>query len=291
MRKVIGFIKSLYIIVIDLVVGLWSSKDTRFFRESGKTNSMERERYDLIPKGQYDYVPKGKYVSGPADKFLLVPKNRYRVVLLPEMPRHSNHGIGWLTEDNSPDGYDLLWGDPEALDLFREEADNVRDRLTREIVDNVIRFIKPNDKVVDIGCGVGDLLTEIYDRMLSVNVYGCDFSEKAIEGASRRLPHGLFQRHAIHKNLPYRDESFDVVLCSDVLEHLEYPSLIVAELVRICRTGGLVAIIVPDGDEDQFFGHCWFWNEISLIEMLVPYTPIVKRLPETREFLAVIFKQ
>ena len=78
------------------------------------------------------------------------------------------------------------------------------------------------------------------------------------------------------------------MLCTDVLEHLERPKLIAAELVRICRPGGMVVIVVPDGDVDQFLGHYWFWNEGSLSLLLAEWEPEVIRLPRTREFLARI---
>lgn len=244
--------------------------------------------WDHIPQGQYDYVPKGTYVSGPADRFLLVPKNRYRAVLLPDQPRSAALGVGWVTEDNSPEGYDLLWGDAGHVEAFRAEAGHVRDKLTLEIVDHVEARIGPQASVVDIGCGVGDLLTEVVRRRPGVRVAGLDFSGKAVEGARAALPAGEFQRFTIERTLPYASASFDVVLCTDVLEHLEYPRAAAAELVRICKPGGLVAIVVPDGDVDQFFGHWWFWNERSLAEMLGDWQPKVSRLPQTREFIACI---
>jgi SAM-dependent methyltransferase len=244
--------------------------------------------WDHIPQGQYDYVPKGSYVSGPADRFLLVPKNRYRVVLLPDQPRSNALGVGWVTEDNSPEGYDLLWGDAKHVDAFRLESGHVRDKLTAEIVDHIEAAIAPDASVADIGCGVGDLLTEVVRRRPGVRVTGLDFSEKAVEGARAALPAGEFQRFTIGRTLPYPSASFDVVLCTDVLEHLEYPRAVAAELVRICRPGGLVAIVVPDGDVDQFFGHLWFWNEQSLAAMLAEWQPAVARLPQTREVIACL---
>ncbi len=244
--------------------------------------------WDHIPQGQYDYSPKGTYVFGPGDRFLLVPKNRYRAVLLPDQPRSADLGPGWVTEDNSPEGYDLLWGDAVRMEAFRSEAGHVRDKLTLEIVDHVVERIPTQAQVADIGCGVGDLLTEVVRRRPGVQVTGLDFSEKAVEGARAVLPQGSFQRFTIERSLPYADASFDVVLCTDVLEHLEHPRTIAGELVRICRPGGLVAIVVPDGDVDQFFGHWWFWNERRLAEMLAPWQAQVHRLPETREFIACI---
>lgn len=244
--------------------------------------------WDHIPQGQYDYVPKGTYVYGPADRFLLVPKNRYRAALLPEQSITAERGVGWITEDNSAEGYDQLWGDSSNLAAFRAEADHVRDKLTLEVVDHIEAFIKPDALVVDIGCGVGDLLSEVRKRRPMVGVSGLDFSGKAVAGAQAAMPNGQFQQFVIQQELPYETASFDVVMCTDVLEHLEYPKRIAAELVRICRPGGLVAIVVPDGDVDQFFGHYWFWNEQSLTAMLQDWNAKISRLPETREFLACI---
>lgn len=246
------------------------------------------DQFDLVPKGKYDYVPKGTYVFGPMDRFVLMPKNRYRVVLLPGQTVSGELGVGWVTEDNSPAGYDLLWGDGENLAAFRAEANHVRDKLTVEIANAVEKNLHPQAAVVDIGCGVGDLLVEMRRRQADITVAGLDFSPKAVEGAQTTLPDGSFMQFVIEKHLPYETNAFDVVLCTDVLEHLENPQSIVAELVRICRPGGSVFIVVPDGDVDTFLGHYWFWNQATLQEFLAEWKATVTRLPITREFIAHI---
>lgn len=256
--------------------------------ESGSGGGAVTVEYDQIPKGQYDYVPKGTYVSGPADRFLLVPKNRYRLVLLPDQSRSADLGIGWITEDNTAEGYDLLWGEESNLEAFRAEADQVRERLTVEIVDHVEARISPQARVVDIGCGVGDLLGEVRKRRPGIEIFGLDFSAKAVAKVRAALPNGEFRQFVIARTLPYDTAAFDVVLSTDVMEHLEYPKVFAAELVRICRPGGGVAIVVPDGDVDQFFGHYWFWNEQSLAALLADWHAEVTRLPQTRELLAWI---
>jgi 2-polyprenyl-3-methyl-5-hydroxy-6-metoxy-1,4-benzoquinol methylase len=246
--------------------------------------------WDHIPQGQYDYVPKGTYVFGPIERFLLVPKNRYRAVLLPNQTRSADLGIGWLTEDNSAEGYDLLWGDSSNLATFKAEANHARDKLTVEIIDSIEAALPSSGSACDIGCGVGDLLCELRRRRPELSVSGLDFSGKAVEGAARALPDGAFRQFEIGQTLPYDTASFDVVLCTDVLEHLEYPKLIAAELVRICRPGGVVVIVVPDGTGDQFLGHNWFWSEDSLAAMLADLGARVSTLPVTKELMAVIFR-
>jgi len=260
----------------------------RLIYEAHGNRPFSSKGWDHIPQNQYDYIPKGTHVFGPASQFLLVPKNRYRVVLLPDQEISAERGIGWITEDNSPEAYDKLWGNAEALETFRAESGHVRDKMTTEIVDHLEADLRVAPNVIDIGCGAGDLLTEVKRRRPKAALAGLDYSGQAVERAKRAFPEGDFRQFVIGRELPYESSRFDLVMCCDVLEHLEYPREVAAELVRICKPGGLVAIVVPDGEVDQFFGHYWFWNEQSLAVMLSKWNPDVKRLPQSREFIAII---
>ncbi len=244
-------------------------------------------KYDVMEKGMYDFVPKGTHVHGPKSEFLLIRKNRYRLSLIPGQSKRTDCGVGWITEDNAATSYDQLWGDQTLLSQFHAEGEGVRRKLIEEIADHVAPLIADCARVVDIGCGVGDLLMALRNRRPSIKTFGCDFSEKAVAGAKARLPEGEFVRHVI-KDLPYGNQAFDVVLCTDTLEHLEQPALVVEELVRICAAGGIVVIVVPDGDVDDFSGHLWFWGDRALRTFLGPWTSDIKRLPKTKELMAVI---
>ena len=262
----------------------------RSLYEANGNRPFNLNGWDHIPQNQYDYTPKGTHVSGLASQFLLVPKNRYRLVLLPDQQITSERGIGWITEDNSPDSYDRLWGDAHALEKFRAESGHVREKMTAEIVDHIDAHLSTALRVVDIGCGAGDLLAEVRRRRPQAVLAGLDYSGKAVESARLAVPGSDLRQFIINRELPFDSHQFDLVMCCDVLEHLEHPRDVVAELVRICRPGGLVAIVVPDGDVDQFFGHYWFWNAQSLESMLAPWSGVVSRLPESREFIASIHR-
>lgn len=264
---------------------VWSN---RFIYEANGNQPFSSSGWDHIPQNQYDYIPKGTHVYGPASHFLLVPKNRYRLVLLPDKEVSAERGIGWITEDNSPEAYDRLWGSAEALETFRAESGHARDKMTTEIVDHLEVGLPVAPSVIDIGCGAGDLLAEVKKRRPEATLAGLDYSGKAVEGAKLAFPEGEFRQFVIERKLPYENARYDLVMCCDVLEHLEHPREVAAELVRICRPGGLVVIVVPDGEVDQFFGHYWFWNEQSLAAMLSLWNAEVKRLPQSREFIVRI---
>jgi len=245
----------------------------------------------VVDPALYDFVPKGTYVFGPMERFLLIQKNRHRAVLLPGQETTGEAGVGWLTESNTPESYDLLWGSDAALEQFRNEAHGVRDRMPHEIIEHAGARLKTAASIIDVGCGTGDLLLAAKLKNPTAALSGCDFSSAAVAGAKTALPDADIRTVHIDRTLPYESDLFDVVLCTDVLEHLEHPTDIAAELVRICAPGGNVVIVVPDGDVDTFLGHLWFWNEERLAAMLAPWSARVWRLPDCREFIAIIEKE
>src|SRR5439155_21452263 len=56
---------------------------------------------------------------------------------------------------------------------------------------------------------------------------------------------------------------FDLVICTEVIEHLEDADVAVANLLAVCRSGGTVAITVPQCRQDTFAGHFNFWTSES----------------------------
>lgn len=251
---------------------------------------IPKDRYDLVPKDQFRLIPREGYVYGPMDRYLLVPKNRYRVELLPDQPPLIEWGVGWLTEANTEEAYDSLWGDQANLARFREEGEGIRVILTDEVVEQVGSRLAPGVRVLDVGCGVGDLLAALREREPAIRPTGLDFSDRAVQTALTRLPDGDIRRHHLRDPLPHPDDSFHLVLCTDTLEHLDDPAAVVAELVRVCAPGGAVVVVVPDGAMDTFLGHRWFWSVDSLGELAGRWGGAARRLPASGELIAVIEK-
>jgi 2-polyprenyl-3-methyl-5-hydroxy-6-metoxy-1,4-benzoquinol methylase len=88
--------------------------------------------------------------------------------------------------------------------------------------------------VLDVGCGTGG-----FGRLCPwLEVYGIDNDIGALKIASQYETTTLADVST--GELPYADESFDSVLCKDVLEHLAEPWLLVSEVKRVLRDGGTV---------------------------------------------------
>lgn len=123
--------------------------------------------------------------------------------------------------------------------------------------------------VIDVGCGAGDLLRAVVDAADPERAVGVDHAAAGIRRARHLVPAGEFHVQSLYElDLP---ETFDLVLCTEVLEHLTEPDAAMAVLMRLCDPFGRVVITVPDGALDTWEGHRNFWSESELGAFLGGY--------------------
>ena len=120
-----------------------------------------------------------------------------------------------------------------------------------------IRFdkleLKKESSVLDMGCGEGRHAIGLYvDR--KINAFGFDLSHKDLKIAEGRLndfpasennENGCFFGVSNINQLSFSNDSFDSVICSEVLEHVDSPEESVKELIRVLKPGGILALSVP----------------------------------------------
>lgn len=103
-------------------------------------------------------------------------------------------------------------------------------------------------KVLEAGCNTGIILIPLLK--MGVDAHGFDISRGDINKAKEYLgKHGLAKsrvRVADAKKMPYKTNSFDVVILSDVLEHVSDPEGVAKEAVRVVKKRGLVMATVPN---------------------------------------------
>ncbi|RJR16740.1 MAG: class I SAM-dependent methyltransferase [Nitrospiraceae bacterium] len=88
--------------------------------------------------------------------------------------------------------------------------------------------------VLDAGCGEGFVLSEFRNRNVGVQLEGVDFSEAALNMGRKMFPYLNLKKENIY-NLPYKDNSFDLVICTEVMEHLETPRKVLDEIMRVSK--------------------------------------------------------
>ena len=121
--------------------------------------------------------------------------------------------------------------------------------------------LKPDDRLLDLGCGEGRHVISAY-LAEKIDAVGVDLSIKDLQTAWARCndfpPSGnkksLLLSVANGMRLPFPDESFDKLICSEVLEHLPDYHSVLSEIHRVVKQGGILALSVP-----RFFPEwvCW----------------------------------
>lgn len=104
---------------------------------------------------------------------------------------------------------------------------------------DIVRSIQPSS-VLDAGCGEGETIDRL-GKLLPDSVVGFDVNPACVSFVSGRFPDLSFSVQSIYE-LPYEPDSFDLVMCLEVLEHLDKPELALRELVRVARKDLLLSV-------------------------------------------------
>ncbi len=114
------------------------------------------------------------------------------------------------------------------------------DRRRRDLL---VQLIGRGNRVLDVGCRSGNL-TKYYSA--DNKVVGVDVDRRALEIVRESLGLKAEWVDVDSEALPFEDNSFDVVVCTEVMEHLRFPDNALAEIARVLRSGGRFIGSVPN---------------------------------------------
>ena len=100
-------------------------------------------------------------------------------------------------------------------------------------------------RVLDVGCGKGRFARIFHEQEPEAEIWGLDISEEML----RYVPEGIHTRAGSMTELPFQDGYFDAAYATESLEHAVEIDKAVAEICRVVKAGGRIAIIDKNADQ------------------------------------------
>lgn len=133
--------------------------------------------------------------------------------------------------------------DEKLLDKFNEiERIHWWWEGRRQLIKFLLKGKRPL-KILDIGCGTGETLSYLKQMFPKAKLYGVDSSTSAIKYSKQRGHKNISK--SLAEKLPFRDNTFDVVLFLDVLEHITADQKVINEAKRVLKKKGSIIITSP----------------------------------------------
>ncbi len=139
--------------------------------------------------------------------------------------------------------YDTLWVQKYSL------------KPTRNYILNEISNIKTSGflKVLDLGCGPGELIEELNNKFSNIQITGIDFSEGMLEVSKKRNSKACHIKMDVSELYKLQDQ-FDIIICTHSLPYYKYPKNVMKELNRLLKDNGRMLIGFASGNSfyDKF---------------------------------------
>lgn len=154
----------------------------------------------------------------------------------------------------------LNWTNTQVADFwnFIEKSEARKEEyFTKFYSDSIINFLKNlvifNGEILDYGCGLGFLTEKLLENKISCQA--CDFSESSVKLVNQKFQHNPLWKGAKliqSSELPYADNSIDLIICIETIEHILDPLLLktLQEFHRILKPKtGKLFITTPNNED------------------------------------------
>lgn len=155
-------------------------------------------------------------------------------------------------------------------------------KITNE---SFVEYLEISDsfKICDFGCGLGNLINEIYTKYNNAHITGVEISKEQYEVAKKNNKKNknvvLINEDVLKSNLP--DNCFDITYCRYLLEHVQDPVNVIKEMIRITRPGGKIVVQENDLHNVIYYpeiqGHSKVMNKFCELQIQMGGDPYIGR--------------
>jgi 2-polyprenyl-3-methyl-5-hydroxy-6-metoxy-1,4-benzoquinol methylase len=163
-----------------------------------------------------------------------------------------SRGAEALDEGAGHDDWDQHWIGM-ADSASRNPAQAMRRRLVRGLLS-----AGPGARILDVGCGQGDLVAELRRHHPSAELRGIDYSQYGVDVASAKVPGARFEQcDLLQPGDPGREMAAWAThaVCSEVLEHVDEPEVLLVNAKAYLAPGCRLVVTVPGGPMSAFDRH------------------------------------
>ena len=134
---------------------------------------------------------------------------------------------------------DIVWK-KATIEQFNQWSEKKNRFLLLKRIEQIIPFVPVNSKILEVGYGDAEMLEYIQRVKTPTNAVGIDIREKLI----RHNTINILRSDA--EKLPFKDQSFDCVTATAVIEHLLDPITALIEFKRVLKRDGVLIITTPN---------------------------------------------
>ena len=110
-----------------------------------------------------------------------------------------------------------------------------------QIPAEIVKIVEKSKRILDLGCGDGGVIAAINNKFKDKELFGVDISPRRIHGLINKFPNGHFTCGDVSKT-PLNDEFFDLIISTQVIEHLKDDSDFVKEVERLLKPSGYLYV-------------------------------------------------
>jgi len=148
------------------------------------------------------------------------------------------------------------------------------EKIYHQIIEKLIPYLKPTDRVLDFGAGTGLITNEIAKNVRKV--CGIDISSKMVElamaKAEKRKLNNIQYSHATIFDSSLTKGTFDVILASYTLHLVDEPKMVVQRIIELLKPDGmLISVTACMGEKPIISGFMSIFSRFGFVPKIIPF--------------------